>query len=273
MPLPFPALLYCISKMSCSKSLELAFAFAYIFMGSVLITCLLTALKLDIRSLMPKKAGAYLASAVESACETFLCLLSVSDPHSAPKTEPSSISRGYLQDLPHRTGARPTVRGILNPRQTDQLTSTDKDINGRLRQLLTDSSVKYSESTYLGRSTFEGGNTTLFARHRVFDQTKYHGEIIGAHVDTGSMTVTIHPADVRAVIENGWGQRHPLSSRRAAWVRHLTTSAHLTPKAGTQVILYSPRNQEELNLVEQVVNAAVWWVGGIDSSLRKESFC
>ncbi|KIV88551.1 hypothetical protein PV10_08224 [Exophiala mesophila] len=259
--------------MTSSTGPELVFAFAYIIVGSILATCLLTVLKFDIGHTVTSKTGAYLTSALNSACETCLRLFSVADPHSAPKGESSSLSRGYLQDLPHRSGARPTVRGCLNPRQTDQLPTFDKDINGRLRQLLTDTSAKYPESIYLGRSTFEGGNATLFARHRVFDQTKYHGEIVGMHVDSGSMTVTIHPDDVRAVIENGWGQRHPLSSRSATWLRYSTTSAHHTPKAGTQVILYAPRNQEELNLIEQVINAAVWWVGGIDSSLRKESFC
>lgn len=259
-----------------SSSLDLTFVYVLvsIFIGSSIITCLLKICRFDVRPLLATKPGVAISSLAERICERCLYALSVSDPLSPPARSSSSSSRGYLETLPQRSGPRPSVVGTSNPKQTTQtVTGAEKDLNDRLRSVITTINSTYPHTTYLGRSTFEDGNITLFARHRVFDHTKYYGEILNADNFDGFMSTTLHPADVRTVIEKGWGQRHPLSSRRASWFLRLLGQAQATPTPSSRVVLYAPRNQEDLEAVEQIINAAVWWVGGIDSRVEQESSC
>jgi hypothetical protein len=74
------------------------------------------------------------------------------------------------------------------------------------------------------------------------------------------------------VIEKGWGQRHPLSTRLASWVVRLSGQSLAAPTPSSQVLLYAPRDQADLDVLGQVVNAAIWWVGGIDARLDDEAF-
>jgi len=56
---------------------------------------------------------------------------------------------------------------------------------------------------YLGRSTF---NTAIFARSTGYSRTKYHGAICHAHPNDGGIHLNIHPADIKTVVEAGWGE-------------------------------------------------------------------
>jgi hypothetical protein len=260
--------------MSSSYDLTFLYVFLAISIGSALITCLLKIARFDVGRLLSTKQGLVISSLAETIYERFLHTLSVSDPLSPPARSSSSSSRGYLETLPQRTGPRPSVVGTSTPKQTTQTVSgAEKDLTDRLRSVITTINTTYPHTTYLGRSTFEDGNITLFARHRVFDHTKYYGEILNADSFDGFMSTTLHPSDVRTVIEKGWGQRHPLSGRRASWLLRLLGQAHATPTPSSRVVLYAPRSQEDLEAVEQIINAAVWWVGGIDSRVEQESSC
>ena len=260
--------------MSSSYDLTFVYVFGAIAVGSTIITCLLKLLRLDIQAILSRKRGIVISSLTRRIYERWLYTLSVSDPLSPPVRSSSSSSRGYLETLPQRTGPRPSMVGTSSPKQTTQtVAGTEKDLGSILREVITTINTTYPHCTYLGRSTFEDRNITLFARHRVFDNTKYYGEILNADKFDGSMSTTLHPSDVRTVIEKGWGQRHPLSSRRASWFLRLLGQDQAIPTPGCRVVLYAPRSQEELEQIEQVIKAAVWWVGGIDSRVEQESSC
>lgn len=260
--------------MSSSYNLAFVYVFASIFIGSFIITCLIKFIKFDIQSILSTKRGEVISSLAERIYERWLHALSVSDPVSPPARLSTSSSRGYLETLPQRTGPRPSVVGASNPKQTTQtMGGAEKDLNNRLRTVITTINSTYPHTTYLGRSTFEEGNITLFARHRVFDHTKYYGEILNADKLDGFMSTKLHPSDVRTVIERGWGQRHPLSSRHASWFLRLLGQDQAIPAPGCRVVLYAPRSQEDLEQIEQIIKAAVWWVGGIDSRVEQESSC
>jgi hypothetical protein len=64
-----------------------------------------------------------------------------------------------------------------------------------------------------------------------------------------------------------------LSSRAAGHYLSLTGQDQHLPAAGSRVILYAPRDQREIQTLEQIMNAAVWWVGGVDSRIVDESSC
>lgn len=68
------------------------------------------------------------------------------------------------------------------------------------------------------------------------------------------MHLTLHPADAKVLLENGWGERHPLA--RGGWCRRFV------PKEF--VLVYAPRSEAEVDVVMGVVAASVWWVSGID---------
>jgi len=57
-----------------------------------------------------------------------------------------------------------------------------------------------------------------------------------------SIHATLAPQDCKVVIERGWGERHPLSSI-------------ILPKE--YVLIYTPRDEEELEVVERIIIAAI----------------
>ncbi|KAK6380644.1 hypothetical protein LTS17_004844 [Exophiala oligosperma] len=253
---------------------ERLYAVGVIVVGSAIITYLLKFIKLDIQPFVSSKQGKALHTVSSIVSERFLKALSVSDPLSPPASASAPASRGYLETLPRRTGPRPLVTGTSHPHQITQLSPTEKKVADRVREVISDISAQYPSATYLGRSTFEpdiSSPTTLYARHRVFDETRYYGEILRAGGLDGSIQCTLHPHDVKTVIEKGWGQRHPLSTRLASWIMRLTGETRAAPAADSQVVLYAPRDQSDLDIIGQVVNAAVWWVGGVDSRIDDES--
>ncbi|KAJ4511441.1 hypothetical protein HRR78_007354 [Exophiala dermatitidis] len=238
----------------------LVYAVEFILIGSSICTYILGYLRLDIATFLDSKQGKYLHSRFERIHEQLLKVVSVSDPTTVPST-PSGIStRGYLETLPARVGSRPSISGIPRPKQATQVPCSLKESGmlDRLRDIVTAIPTKYPGTTYLGSSTFEaGGSVSLFARQQVFNETRYYGEIVSADYAGGLVQLTLHPDDVRAVIENGWGQRHPLSTRLASWLAMDEAQTGHAPQA--RVVVYAPRSPAELIVIEQMIHAAVWW--------------
>lgn len=257
------------------QTYEPLYAIAAILVGSAIITYLLKFVNLDLKPFLATKQGMALQNISSYLYERFLKVLSVSDPLSPPSSLSTIVSRGYLETLPQRMGPRPIITVVSEPRQITQLSPEEKQVPNRLREVISDVSARYPSATYLGRSTFEpepSSPTTLYARHRIFNETRYYGEILRADGLDGSIQCTLHPSDVKTVIEKGWGQRHPLSTRLASWLVRLCGRSQAAPTPSSQVLLYAPRDQAELDILAQVVNAAVWWVGGIDARLDDEAF-
>lgn len=75
------------------------------------------------------------------------------------------------------------------------------------------------------------------------------------------MHLTLPPADLKAVLEAGWGERHPLS--RGGWFERFVPAGF--------VMVYAPRDEGEVEVVIEVVRAAGWYVrgGGIGASTEK----
>lgn len=77
------------------------------------------------------------------------------------------------------------------------------------------------------------------------------------------MHMTLHPSDVKMVIERGWGERHPLAREGGGlmwcWWRLWA------PVPSGFAMVYAPRDEKELSVVGEVIKAAMWWVGGVDA--------
>jgi phospholipase/carboxylesterase len=66
----------------------------------------------------------------------------------------------------------------------------------------------------------------------------------------GSLHLVLPPTDVDEVIENGWAERHPLAGRFGM------------PE--NIVMVYGPRDEDELHVVEELVLASHAFAGGLE---------
>jgi hypothetical protein len=159
-------------------------------------------------------------------------------------------SRGYLSSLPTRSGQRPVIRGIAPQRQQTQKSTSDvyKGVVRGMRALVADPANHLLERT----SCFEKNSSGIFASTPI--TRTCGGEVCHVHPSDGSMHMTLHPADAKIMIESGWGERHPLA--RGGWCRRFVPREF--------VLIYAPRNLDEVELVMRIVAAGIWWVAGID---------
>lgn len=144
------------------------------------------------------------------------------------------------------------VRGIAPHRQLDQKISTV--LFGVLRASIQELGAGNARRLRNGTSCLEKHGPGLFAVSPVNRTRHCSGEIMHAHPSDGSMHLTMHPADAALVLSQAWGERHPLSS--GGWL------ARFVPPGF--VMVYAPRNEEEVEIVMGIVKAAAWWVGGVD---------
>lgn len=80
------------------------------------------------------------------------------------------------------------------------------------------------------------------------------GELAHVH-ETGdhSLHVVLSPADAKKVIDAGWGQRHAL----AGWRPLGGKLEKIIDLPSTYLIIYTPRTAEEINIVLEIVRAAI----------------
>ena len=158
--------------------------------------------------------------------------------------------KGYLGSLPTRSGTRPLVHGIAPQRQQTQKGDEKMyaQLVGRMRAFAQEPANMLLERT----SCFEKNSSGLFASVPI--TRTCGGEICHAHPSDGSLHLTLHPADAKIMLENGWGERHPLA--KGGWFRRFVPREF--------VLIYAPRTNMDLDAVMQIVAASVWWVSGID---------
>ncbi|CAK7206391.1 hypothetical protein SEUCBS139899_009183 [Sporothrix eucalyptigena] len=171
--------------------------------------------------------------------------------HSPPATEPNiAPSRGILgsnnkQELPYRPGPRPLVAGLAPQRQLDQQASTE--CYAKLRAAVEALTRAHPETLCTATSCIEKHGFGLFARHPV--NVWGQGEIFHIHDSEKSMHMSLHPDDIKEVLDKGWGQRHPLAFK--GWVK--------APLPTTFVMIYAPRDESDLAIIARIVEAAIWY--------------
>lgn len=82
-------------------------------------------------------------------------------------------------------------------------------------------------------------------------------ELYHFHGSEGSAHVFLSAADAKAVLDAGWGERHPLSGR--------LPGSGKTGIPDTYVMIYAPRSEEEVTVHEKIARASAGFakVGGI----------
>jgi hypothetical protein len=180
-----------------------------------------------------------------------LGLLSLRDPlRPLPIPPHFRPQKGYLDSLPTRSGSRPLVLGIAPQRQQTQ--KSDEKMYGKLVGRMRECAREPANMLLERTSCFEKNSSGLFASVPI--TRTCGGEICHAHPSDGSLHLTLHPADAKVMLEQGWGERHPLA--KGGWFRRFVPREF--------VLIYAPRTEEDLEAVMQIVAASIWWVSGVD---------
>ncbi|MFB9466604.1 luciferase domain-containing protein [Streptomyces cinereospinus] len=151
-----------------------------------------------------------------------------------------------LSGLPRRHGPRPRIGPWPIPhRPVDQRISTA--MHTALDAAFADLVSAHPAFLTTRRSVLEGHCDAMALRDHAtapVDLRTTQGEIAHVHPGDGSLHMILAASDARAVIEGAWGERHPL--------------AGVVPQLpSTYLLVYPPRDEEELKIVTGILEAAV----------------
>ena len=158
------------------------------------------------------------------------------------------------KELPQRRGDRPRIMSRTMPQRQipDPLDAVVKE---RLHALPAKFSREHPDVLILDKSKTEGGSTDaiyakpdLPGRHPSAKNRILGNEFLHAHPAENSLHVWLSPPDAKAVVGKGWGERFPLS---AMGLTHPSF-----------IFVYAPRSMEEVDVVEDIVKAAIAYLTG-----------
>ncbi|KAF2735327.1 hypothetical protein EJ04DRAFT_534346 [Polyplosphaeria fusca] len=160
-----------------------------------------------------------------------------------------------LSPLPPRRGPRPPVTRWTLPQRQLHRTPLPPSATDHLLTLCTTLASSPTWSPYIrtAPSVTEGGTgPALYVKPDVEGRNpvaqKIFYEIAHVHPSENSLHVYVSEADARMVVESGWGMRFPVQ-----W---------LAPKGW--VMVWAPRDEGELEVVEGIVRAGVCFAVGRD---------
>lgn len=164
--------------------------------------------------------------------------------YAADDDEPDNIS--YLDDLPRRNGPRPAIAPWPIPhRQLSQFVGSG--IRQQLDALFNQAVARHADTVHFKLSFFEKHcpavtllNPGCGHVHARFGE----GETAHIHPGDGSMHMIFSPRDAKKVLDASWGERHPMSGV-------------LPELPSTYVYIYPPRDEYELAVVGQLLDAAI----------------
>jgi hypothetical protein len=157
---------------------------------------------------------------------------------------PAGSAQPGLRNLPWRTDPRPRVGAHPIPhRQLDQ--ESPASMVTALDNLFAALLERYAPAVVERESGYEKHHPALFADALVSAGASPTGEIAHYHRPQGSMHLHMRPEDARVVIARGWGELHGLSGKAGL------------PRS--YAMIYAPRDQEELNVIEAILAATIEW--------------
>lgn len=174
------------------------------------------------------------------------------DPNDAAWLDPAMI--------PERRGSRPFTGWHFAPhRQLDRI--PDDLIRKKLEAVF----AKHAEANqgvveiYTSRHERLGDGmhlrSSVPAPHGPAIQTQL--EIGHVHSQDSSMHFMMSPRDCKFVIEQGWGERHPLSGVNK-WI----------PMPKEYLLIYAPRNDEELVVIEHIMIASIGYMSNGQNAIE-----
>ena len=151
--------------------------------------------------------------------------------------------RGWTM-LRGRPGSRPGVSPYPIPhRQVSQLAPPDMRV--RLAELFERTAGQLGDHVHFALSHFERRHSAITLKSAAGKVgSRSFGEIAHIHPSDSSMHMILSPTDAVAAIERGWAQRHGLAGVAAGLPL-------------TYVMIYSPRDEDDLKVVGELLEAAV----------------
>ncbi|KZT27655.1 hypothetical protein NEOLEDRAFT_1130708 [Neolentinus lepideus HHB14362 ss-1] len=156
----------------------------------------------------------------------------------------------FLDRLPNRKGGRPQIlpRPLPQRQNPEPIPPATKD---RLMALMSKLQSEYPELLILKKSATEGGSTdAIYAKPDLStlsnDADVLKLEIAHAHPQDSSLHLLLSPEDAAKVIRADWGERFPLHYVPDGWI-----------------MVYAPRDDAELDVIEKIVRASVAYATGI----------
>ncbi|MES2796803.1 MAG: fumarylacetoacetate hydrolase family protein [Bacteroidota bacterium] len=152
-----------------------------------------------------------------------------------------------LQNLLKREGTKPVIAPFAVPhRQTDQHNS---EVVRKIQSDIFDAIVANSEGKLIFKNSYlELHGPGIFLKDSAAgNQTIVpvsHAEIGHIHHFDGSMHLILSPSDTKEIIEKGWGELHGLAAAG-------------TRAAKTYMMIYSPRDEKEVTITKQILEAAI----------------
>jgi len=122
----------------------------------------------------------------------------------------------------------------------------------RLTGLMHNLASAHSSILHYGPSKTEGGTGhAIYANADLLsvnpDAHKIRYEMAHVHLSENSLHVYLSPRDAREVVLAEWGERFPVS-----WIA-----------PPSWIMVYAPRNESEVDVVERIVRAAIGWNTGV----------
>ncbi|KAK3296429.1 uncharacterized protein B0H64DRAFT_432971, partial [Chaetomium fimeti] len=171
----------------------------------------------------------------------------------------------WLHMVALEPGRRPAVERAVPTEQLNQRAS--RAMFYETKTLLGAYAATHPEHLQIKRSYLEPENEALcwdIGRRpagAIHQREEWGGEIAHVHGVDGSVHVVLHPEDIAVVIEAGWGERHPLCANDKRWFRllfHGFMEQRLPVPEGL-VLVYAPRDEGELQVLDAILEAAVWY--------------
>ncbi|KAJ7178575.1 hypothetical protein C8R43DRAFT_973818 [Mycena crocata] len=165
------------------------------------------------------------------------------------------VNMGRWLDVPvERRGVRPTTGWHCVPhRQIDRLPS--KDIAQRLDAIFEKHVAANQTLVQVVTSPHERIHPGMVIHPDIAsphnDAEQALREIAHVHPADHSLHVVLSPADCKTVIELGWAERHPISG-----------VSRIIPVPNTYLLVYAPRDEEELEVVERILVASIGYMTG-----------
>lgn len=162
---------------------------------------------------------------------------------------------GYLaeKDIPKRNQPRPKMLRAVPHRQLNQ--QAPDDIMHEMCKYIESISIpRYGGETLnkdlllRGTSTLEYTGAYAIFLPNVEQKAVNQSEIAHLHSNDGSFHMTLHPADVKLLIEKQWAERFPL---------HGINLFNKIIISETFVLVYAAQNEEELDIWKKILHASI----------------
>jgi len=169
-----------------------------------------------------------------------------------------------IEVLPWRKGERPVILGIAPQRQLSQCPGPE--MNSRVLSFFTSAALNNPKLLQQKLSCFERHHFALFLHPSLLAKpfnlpesaVASKGEIGHIHGDT-SLHLYFAPADAKVIIEKGWAQRHRCARTQPWW---FGGAKHLWNIGDTFLIVYAPRDDEELEVLRTLIKMSATFMTG-----------